>query len=301
MDQLDLATRHAMLAALATAIRVDGGPTREQQHLLRALGRHLFGVTDAPGVLEPAAAAAALPDPRDRHLLAAALVVFELARHPASAELTHRVDAYLAALGDGEDLQALARDYVVDARAQVAADWARIQDPKAVEAGLGEADPSVVARRLEALADLPAGTAGRSFADFYARHGFTIPPDPPSLTSHDFAHVLAGYEPTPEGEIALQAMLLVASGGTRHLAGLLASLLLFEVGMLPFNDAEPKVAVLDRPGAVELFADALVRGASCGRDFQDVDHLALASRPLAEVRAELGIPVPEPGPFTFVV
>ena len=35
-------------------------------------------------------------------------------------------------------------------------------------------------------------------ADFYRRHGFALPIDHVSLIGHDFAHVLAGYEPTPD-------------------------------------------------------------------------------------------------------
>jgi ubiquinone biosynthesis protein Coq4 len=165
---------------------------------------------------------------------------------------------------------------------------------------VGAADDEI-AERLASLGDCPPGSLGRSFHDFYERNGFPPPVGHLSLVSHDFAHVLAGYDATPEGELALQAMLVAGTGGTRHFPGLLASLLLFEVGMMPFPDIEPKVAVLDRPGAAELFADAIGRGAASGCDLQHLDHLELADRDLVALRVELGVPAPVPGPSTFVV
>lgn len=299
MRQLDAPTRRAMLATLRSATAVDGGPTDEQRRLLDAVARHVLDVRDDTTPLDPAGAAAALVDPVDRRLVVEALITLELVRHPASAPLADQVDRYLAALG-GAGEQVLVRDYLHDAREQVARDWARFREGSPDEPGIEGRGETEVAQRLRALAACPPGSAGRSFHDFYERNGFPSPPDHPSLINHDFAHVLAGYEATPEGELALQAMLVAATGGAAHFSGLLASLLLFEVGMLPFPGIEPKSAVLARPGAAALFAEAVARGAAVGRDFQALDHLAFAHRDLAELRAELGIPAPVPGPFTFV-
>ena len=44
-----------------------------------------------------------------------------------------------------------------------------------------------------------------------------------------------------------------------------------------------------RPGAVDTLAEAFTRGQQCTGDFTAVDHLAMAGRPLAEVRAEYNV------------
>jgi hypothetical protein len=258
----------------------------------------VFGTAGEPGPIDPAGTAAALDGADVEPLVAEMLVALELMRHPASAELTARVATYLDALG-GADEQAIARDYVADAREQVIADWSRLQEPLLLEPDLVDADERDVLARLQALADCPPGSLGRSWHDFYDRNGFALPLHQLTLVEHDFTHVLGGYEATPEGELALQVMLVAATDGRRHVSSLLASLLLFEVGMLPFPDIEPKVAVLARPGAAEFFADAIARGLATRTDFHDLDPLA--DRDLVELRAELGIPAPVPGPWTFVV
>ena len=213
--------------------------------------------------------------------------------------LADRVQRYLTALGAGDDEQQLVRDYVAGEHDRLAADYLRVYQRPAPAVELPADGADELAARLDALSTCPQGSVGRVFDDFYARHGYAWPFDDPSMVTHDFTHVLAGYEPTPEGEVALQAMLVSATDGERHYPGLLVSLLLFEVGMLPFNDLVPKEAVLARPGAAELIGVALARGVRCGVDFADLDHLSLAGRDLAEVRAELGIEAPAPGPSTF--
>ena len=50
--------------------------------------------------------------------------------------------------------------------------------------------------------------------------------------------------------------------------------------------------VLDDPVAAELLGRSLARGAECRADFSLADHFALAPRPLAEVRADFGVPAP---------
>ncbi len=192
------------------------------------------------------------------------------------------------------------RDSARDERAQVEADFARIYTrPTPDEALMGGGD-SDLTERLDALGSLPRGTVGRSFHEFYVRHGYEWPVENPSMVWHDLSHVLAGYAPVPEAEIALQAMMAAATGGRLHYSGLLASLLLYEVGMLSFNGLEPKKSALARPGAADLLGEGIARGLRCGKDFGTLDLFALADRDLAEVRDELGIEVPTAGPFTFV-
>lgn len=303
MHHLDLAVRSAVAATLQTATTTDdGGPTPEQQQLIDIVATHLLGLGDhdaaSAGEIDPAAAAAALDDDAVRRLVGEGLVTMELMRRPGSAVLADRVDGYLTALGFEGPEQLLVRDAVAEASEQVAADWARTRTPSVSTPG-PDVDEHHLVGQVAAMAECPPGSLGRSFHEFNARHGFTYPAAQLSLIGHDFAHVLTGYEPVPEGELALQALLVAAPGGAHHTSGLLASLLLYEVGLLPFPDIEPKVGVLERDGSAELFVDAVGRGVEVETDIQALDHFALAERDLIALRAELGVPAPVPGPFSW--
>ncbi len=301
MLHLDLPTRTAVVGTLYTATDVDGGPTKEQRNLLEALARHVMRVP-------PSAAAATSPGeaaiekPQLRKAVGEILVMLELVRHPPSAALTARVAEYLAALKIDDGFQQLAADYLAGDRERTYKDWERVRQPDLVEPfaqGLGD---DALTKKMEALGDLPADSLGRGLFEFYRRNGFPWLPDDDqdSLIPHDLTHVLAGYGTTPEAEVALQAFLVGAARGESHFSSLLASLLLFEVGMLPFPGIEPITAVLARPNAAELFAAAIERGLECPGDIAG-DHQALLPRPLAEVRAELGILEPEAGPHMFIL
>lgn len=305
MHHLERNTRVAVLATLQTAVAVDGGPTPEQAQLIDLVGRLVLDVDPsevrAEGAqLDPAGSASIIVEDDLRQLVGEGLVTLELMRHPGSLSLVDRVDGYLDALGFAGPEQTLVRDAVAESSEQVLADWSRSRTPSVSTPG-PDADERLLAARVEAMATCAPGTLGGSFHDFVTRHGFSYPEAHLSLIGHDFAHVLAGYEPVPEGELALQALLVAGAGGAQHASGLMASLLLFEVGLLPFPDIEPKQAVLDRPGATVLFVDGLERGITLEVDLQELDHFALADRDLVELRAELGVSPPPPGPCTFVV
>ena len=300
MHHLEEGLKTAIWSTLWSAIDVDGGATVEQVALLDAVGTHVLGIGSvAPGAIDPEAAAGSIGSGELRRLVGEGLVLLELVRRPASAVLADRVDTYLDALGyEGSD-QVLVRDAVAASRERVVADWSRTRTPS-VSAPPPEVDAEALLARLDALDRCAPGTLGRAFHDFLARNPFTYEPGHLSLVGHDFAHVIAGYEPVPEGELALQAFLVAAGGGGQHASGLLASLLLYEVGLLPFDGVEPKVAALERPGATELFVDAIDRGLGVPLDIQALDHLAMVDRDLAELRADLAVPEPVAGPFTFV-
>ncbi|HWC38795.1 MAG TPA: hypothetical protein VG476_09715 [Acidimicrobiales bacterium] len=158
--------------------------------------------------------------------------------------------------------------------------------------------------QLRDLGRCSQGSLGRAYFDFYQRYGLSFPGEPgggnPSLVNHDFCHVLAGYGPNAVEEIALQAMLTSAGSGGSHFSGLVASLGLFEVGMLPFEGIDPKTRALARPRAPEELVHAVRRGAACSGDFAEIPHLEMADEPVQGVRDQLGIPprLPlTPGPW----
>src|SRR6266496_2243190 len=67
------------------------------------------------------------------------------------------------------------------------------------------AEDAGVAWRYKQLGLLPEGTLGREFWEHCTKNRFAVPGEkggiPERLVFHDFGHVLAGYDTTPEGEI----------------------------------------------------------------------------------------------------
>lgn len=305
MLHLDVSTRTAVAGVLYTATDTRDGRTQEQTDLLEALAGHVMRVSlaDVP-VVSPEEAASILVKPRLRKSVGEILVTLELVRHPPSEALTDRVGEYIAALGIEDGFQTIAADYLANSHERVARDWERVRQPNIVEGFIENLSNEQIKEKMNSLADLPNGALGRALFDFYRRNGFAFisedDPDQDSLIPHDLTHVIAGYGATAEAEIALQGFMVGAARGENHFSSLLASLLLFEVGMLPFPGIEPTLGALAQPGAAELFATAIERGLQCHGDIE-ADHEEMLELPLSEVRAKLGIPEPEPGPHMFIL
>ena len=153
---------------------------------------------------------------------------------------------------------------------------------------LTEPDPDL-ARRLERLHDLPPDTLGHWYVEFYRRNHLVLPGDdthlPAHYVSHDMDHVIAGYEPTGPGEIALGAFTLAMNDNDANWLQFMTNLLIHEAGMLKHGEILPRAESLERPGATELLGEALRRGADCTSDFSQTDHLSIARWPLDDVRA----------------
>jgi len=286
---------------------VDGGATDEQRAVLGAL---VAGAWDRPDLdlatltpLGPAEAAAAMPASARRraHEL---MVLLEVCRHPLDEAQVARVDEYAAALGAADDGIELIRDLVRRGADVAAADYMRyveqvgpeMEEPslKARYPGSLDAPDPQLAARLRALHDLPVGTLGYEYVEFYRRNGLTLPGDDPNMpavfVAHDMCHVIGGYEPTGQGEIALGAMQLAVSDTEAHWVGFLGNLAVHEAGYLATGSLSPKQATLTRAGAPELVARAFARGAACTGDFTTADHLAMVELPLDDVRARFGVP-----------
>jgi len=297
-----------VVSSLLGAIDTGDGGTAEQRAVLRAL---VVGYWERPDLdldvlaaLEPEAAAAALPDSVVRGETRELMVLLESCRHPLTEAQVERVDAYGAALDEGGRGMVLLRDFVRGGAAQAMADFQRYLtavEPELAErslaaehVGMGDAPDPALAARLRALHDLPAGTLGHEYVEFYRRNGLTLPGDDPSMpavfVSHDMCHVIAGYEPTGPEEIALGAMQLCVADDEVHWVQFLGNLAVHEAGFFTNQDVTGTTATLARAGSAELVAEAMRRGSACTGDFTAVDHLALADVPLAEVRARFGVP-----------
>jgi hypothetical protein len=95
-------------------------------------------------------------------------------------------------------------------------------------------DDGVMASTLRSLGGCAGRTLGKAYFDFYDRLGIPFPGEPEGggmhLVAHDFTHVIAGYAAVPMDELALQAMLVAATDGDKHVTDLVAVLGLFEIG-----------------------------------------------------------------------
>jgi hypothetical protein len=296
-----------VVRVLAGAIDVDGGPTEEQLAVLRAFVSGYWGRTDldagtvAP--IDPTSAGAAITDPAHRRRVRELMVMLELCRHPLSEAQVARVEEYAAALDDRAPDLALARTLVTGGAAAAAADYERFVQGRTTDleevtlrdrSDWDEPADEELATRLRALHDLPAGTLGYEYVEFYRRNGIDLPgvdPNSPALfVAHDMCHVIAGYEPTGQGEIALGAIQLAVADSDAHWLNFLGNLSVHEAGFLAAGSVVPKSGTLLRPGATDLVAEAFRRGAACTADFTTADHLAMVEVPLADVRDRFGIP-----------
>ena len=298
-----------MLAALVGAVDVDGGPNREQVILLRAIAEHVWG---RPGFdpaavtpLDPSGAAVSLADPLLRRRFHEIVIALEVCRHPLTATQVARVEEYATALEvAGPDL-AMLRDLVDAGTERAAADFHRFLDgllPERVEPGLGGVSPAdapepELAARLAAFAGLSDDSLGRAYLAFYERHHLSLPGVVAIdmnhfFVAHDMTHVIAGIEPTGAGEVALSAFQMGMDDNDVNASALLASLVVHEAGFGAPPTVRAEERILDEPGAAELLALELARGARCTADCSLVDHIGLAALPLAEVRERFGVEPP---------
>jgi len=160
--------------------------------------------------------------------------------------------------------------------------------------GLHE-DPKVAAR-FQAWEKLPPESLGAHVFRHYREHGFALPGErggfPESGMYHDFSHVLAGYDTTPQGE-TLVGGFIAGYRENRPDHGLFTALFvlsIFSAGV----DVTP-IGVGASTGTVgevaERFLLAIQRGAALPIDLSDNwnfwDYIEL---PLEEARSRLGVP-----------
>jgi ubiquinone biosynthesis protein Coq4 len=297
-----------VVRTLLGAVDVDGGASNEQRSVLGAI---VAGYWERPDLelatlepLDPAGAAAAISGAPQRARIRELLVLLELCRHPLSEAQTERVDEYAAALGESGPGLDIARKLVREGAEHAMLDFhAHLGDLSEAMAEPSlrdryttvlDAPDAELGARLRALHDLPAGTLGHEYVEFYRRNGITLPGDDPNMPAvfveHDMCHVIAGYEPTGQGEIALGAMQVALADTDAHWIGFIGNLAVHEAGFLSSPTLVAKTATLTRAGAPEMLARAMWRGAHCTGDFTTADHLAMVDVPLEEVRARFGVP-----------
>jgi hypothetical protein len=311
----------AIVCGLAGLTDVEGGPTPEQGRIFHALATHLLGADPSwlstATSISPKDLYARLPDHQYQRLFMQMAIVLDLCRHPRSEAQLQRLEAYAAALRfDGPQI-ATVREFAHLSATEATARFIRLYDSYMPE--LSEHYNSGIPgkphqyddeffERVKRLAEMPYGSLGWAFSSFYTRSKLKAPgrdtPNPGYYVCHDMNHVITGYEATGPGEIALGAFKLALNNNDANWMASMTNFLIHEVGLfvhgsdLQFvphgGDGDPYHVegirgALDMPGAPELFAEALERGSACLGDFSQLDHLAMAHIPLAEIRREYHI------------
>ena len=298
------------VAGLLGVCDVDGGPTEEQLVVLQAIVSQVWRRPDldvrAKTPLDPAQLAAAIQSPTDRRHFQEMIVTLEACRHPLLDAQLERAEAYETAIGIVGPDAALFRTMVDEGTDRAKADFARFLNGSVedrVEPSLrdvavpdGSAEPELVAR-IEKLRACAPGTLGHAYVEFYEIAGLPFPgveatPMNHFYVGHDMTHVISGIGTTAEAEVALSAFLMAMADDSVNRSALLASLIVHEAGFGDSNKVKAEQGILSRPGAAELLAAEIARGGECTADFSRVDHFAMAERPLAEIRAEFGVPTP---------
>lgn len=291
-------------------VAMANGRFDDAERSLLAAAQAVFGTNhdlDTLAPIEPAALAAAIPDPRLREQLISGLIVMTLVDGEATPEEAAVVEDFAAGLGVSlvwvQTLRKLAEGHTMGVRLDLARRaWPRAKLAEAWEHGgvkwltrtmaamLKLKEDRSLADKYRALAHYPAGSLGRGYADFVQRNGFQFPGElgggPEAICFHDLTHVLSGYGTDPAGETQVAAF---HAGARRKdpFTFIFFVMLQFHLGMrmTPISPAER--GFFD-PAKVLL---ALRRGAACKIDPTDGwDPWPVMDQPLESLRAEYGIP-----------
>lgn len=164
----------------------------------------------------------------------------------------------------------------------------------------GIAHDDALAARFRALGELPDGTLGRGFFEHYRANGFAFPGEkggfPVGALFHDFGHVIAGYDITPEGELQIAAFQAGYRRTEDAFFTILFAVLIHTAGVNVAPFPMPK-----HPGRIgegdlaERMLHGLERGSQMTVDLgDDWDFWRWVEVSLAEVRRRLNVPPPKP-------
>lgn len=305
------AIARAGLASLMAVAATGGPPSERALSVMRAVRDHLMQVDvdlDALSPLEPAALAAAVPEPEWRERILRGMTVLALLDGEPTAERLRLLETTSAALGIEATPVRTFRKVLDERFALVRIDVARRSFIRwaakgyvanegvrgvldTVAAALGKTDAALSAR-YHRLDDSPEGTFGRAYADFILRNRFSYPGEvggpPPPVMRHDCCHVLGGYGTTPSEECAVVAFQAGFEKADPFFV-LLFGLVQFELGI----GASPFLPGMRGRADPDTIFAGLEHGSHVSRDligdptWDPWDHFA---KPIEEVRAMLSIP-----------
>lgn len=296
---------------IRTAIDVGDGGTPEQRRLFQLLASSVWHRDDLDldslPTISPIEVAKLFDDEVAAWRLRQMLVLFEVMRHPQTDEQVVLVDGFALALGGDDEGLRLVRGMMHHETSQAVEHfrdaWNRGRDRLSEPAmlarfeGIDDAidDPDLAAQ-MRAMRDLPRGTLGREYIEFYMENHFEIPGEgvahPAFFVQHDMSHLVAGLGPSAPGEISLAAFQLGMNDNEAHWMQFVAGLAAYELGVFGAANFESKEGVLEREGTIELMVESFLRGTHCTSNYNEVSLLDLADRPIAELRQRFGVRVP---------
>ncbi len=316
----DAAEARLIAGAVAGAIAPGPGLTSLQRVMVEALTESMTGfvvpVTRVPRIgAHEFAVALALRTEQFRARMVQFMLLCSLVLNPLPEEVVARVEGYASELGIDDPMLRVAQRFAHGSLGLALIDFQRSgymetwDSTHAAELHtsreLADAWEECVfdlalAERWSSLRALPDGTLGREVAKFYDARGFSFPgapgSAPPFLAQHDWVHVLAEYGSTVECEIEVFGFIARANDDPRGFSLLAQIVGLFETGYTATGMGlfQYDRGHLSHQGMAVRLADAMRRGALCGAhaggpDLLRRDWFADADRPVAEVRAELGI------------
>lgn len=305
----------ALTAVARAATSGLGQPQRAMVDAARRLILHTDMDVESVAPIEPAELAAHIEGSGQARQLVRLMVATSLADGPPSREQISRISAYADALHVEEpSLQVVAhlakghllrfrlafmrrshiRAYLRNTHRMLGGVQPMIRGLLVARGVIGEDRESIA--RYRALAELPEGTLGREFYCHYTKEGLAFPGErsgfPVGALFHDFSHVLAGYDTSPEGEMKNAAF---QAGFTRHEDAFFTALFAIVIHTAGINLAPFPMPVLrGRIGQGTLAWDVLhglQRGAAMKLDLGDGwDFWEYVGLPIEEARARLGIP-----------
>lgn len=299
------------LRAMKMVAAADGIFGEAERGLLRTVQQVVGSSHDVDALppIEPEELAQHLVDPALRRQIVRGMIILSIVDGEASAAEARVVERFAAALGiDSPDVGALqhiadgrlvvarfdiarrffAREKMTELTRQKGLGWLA----KTLATMAGVTEDRATAARYRALGQAPAGSLGRAYYDFNVQNQFTLPGEkgapPEAVVYHDLTHVLSGYGTDPAGEMQVLAF----HAGCRReehdpFSFLMFGIAEFQLGIGMSPVATASKGMFDPP---KVFR-ALQRGRACTIDpTKGWDPWPVMNRPLADLRAEYGIP-----------
>ena len=315
----DAADAACTLGIVARAFeRVPGGLDELQRAIFDGLTRGVFQL-DPADVPVPSEADIAEADDVVRRTAARLMAVLEFVEHPLRPEVADAVDGFARAhdlpVGLLDDARELARDHFAlvyfDLQRHGWYEHETIKESmrgrltelvRSKLAYVGIVPDTTIAAKWRALRACADGTWGKGVADFYYAHHFPFPGERNGIyelgARHDWVHVLAGYDTTPEGEIDVFSFIAASMPDDRGVVLLAFTLGLFQNGSIHHVGGKriPNIRTdtLSDPQAIDRMIDALRRGHACTADVMgSLDLFAHRDELLTDVRARFAIPLAE--------
>jgi len=312
-----LAQRH-LRALTAIARAADAGLARPQRALLEALEWGVFETGSSIDSLEPIEAdelGARIGDSAQARQLIRLMIVVSLADGPPNAKQMTQIRAFEEALAVREPAVGvvghLARGKLLrfrlafmrhsHLRNYLRNSYRMLGGVLPVLAAILRfrgviREDSLTAARYREFEKLPNGSLGQAFFLHCTKAGLPFPGErggfPAGAIYHDFTHVLAGYDTSPEGEMKAAAFQAGFTKTENDFFTVLFAIVIHTAGinLAPF----PMPVLRGRIGQGDLakdFVRALQRGGSTTVDLGDGwDFWQFVERPIDLVREELGIP-----------